>query len=138
MMHDQIEFEVNIEKDIPEVSCRSRQIQQVIMNIITNARDSLNDKYKGYDQNKIVKLQCKRIIKDESDWVQISVKDNGNGISENVRDNIFDPFFTTKSRDQGTGLGLSISYGIIKDHNGNMYFETEVGENTTFYIELPL
>ena len=138
MMQDRIEIVVDIETDIPEVSCRSRQIQQVIMNLITNARDALNDKYHDNNQNKKIELKGKTINKSNLKWFQISIRDNGTGIPDNIKDSIFDPFFTTKGMDHGTGLGLSISYGIIKEHKGNLFLETEEGESTTFYVELPL
>ena len=137
MKHDQIELVVDIEKDLPEINCRGQQIQQVLMNLLTNARDTLNDKYPGYDQYKIIKLKCSKIYENGDEWVRISIKDNGNGIPENVRESIFDPFFTTKGRDEGSGLGLSISYGITKEHKGRLYYETEEGKYTEFFVELP-
>ncbi|MCK5129364.1 MAG: hypothetical protein KAQ68_05915 [Clostridiales bacterium] len=71
-------------------------------------------------------------------WIRIAIKDNGNGVPNKIQDKIFDPFFTTKSRDQGTGLGLAISYGIIKEHNGNLTYDTKKGEHTKFYVDLPI
>ncbi|HPJ21126.1 MAG TPA: PAS domain S-box protein [Clostridia bacterium] len=138
MMHDQIELTIDVERNLPGILCRSGEIQQVLMNLLTNARDALNDKYKGYDSSKTIRLVCKKITRSDGAWIQISIRDNGVGISEDLKDSIFDPFFTTKGRDEGTGLGLSISYGIIKDHGGNLYYESEVGYYTTFYIELPV
>jgi two-component system cell cycle sensor histidine kinase/response regulator CckA len=73
----------------------------------------------------------------ETHRVRISVTDEGPGISENARDKIFQPFFTTKSIGKGTGLGLPISYGIVKMHNGTIWFDTETGRGTTFHVELP-
>ena len=70
--------------------------------------------------------------------VRLSVTDHGTGISSNARDKIFQPFFTTKSIGKGTGLGLPISYGIVKMHNGNIWYDTEPGVGTTFYVEIPI
>jgi signal transduction histidine kinase len=70
--------------------------------------------------------------------VEISVKDNGNGIPQKVLDKIFQPFFTTKPTGQGTGLGLSLSYDIVKAHGGELKVETKEGEGTSFIIQLPL
>ncbi|MBN2882663.1 MAG: two-component sensor histidine kinase, partial [Clostridia bacterium] len=67
----------------------------------------------------------------------LSVRDNGNGIPEDISNRIFDPFFTTKDKTKGTGLGLSISYGIIRDHNGELAFRTEMGSFTEFIVTLP-
>ena len=70
--------------------------------------------------------------------VRFSVTDQGAGISSSARDKIFQPFFTTKSIGKGTGLGLPISYGIVKMHNGNIWYDTEPGVGTTFYVEIPI
>jgi signal transduction histidine kinase len=69
--------------------------------------------------------------------IEISVKDNGNGIPQNVVDKIFQPFFTTKPTGQGTGLGLSLSYDIVKAHGGELKVETKEGEGSNFIIYLP-
>jgi signal transduction histidine kinase len=68
---------------------------------------------------------------------EISVKDNGNGIPESIKEKIFQPFFTTKPTGQGTGLGLSLSYDIIKAHGGEIKLETKYAEGTEFVIQLP-
>jgi two-component system NtrC family sensor kinase len=73
-----------------------------------------------------------------SNIVQISVKDNGNGIPQTALDKIFQPFFTTKPAGQGTGLGLSMSYDIVKAHNAELRVETKEGEGSEFIIELPI
>ena len=71
--------------------------------------------------------------------IEISVKDNGPGIPESIRDKIFQPFFTTKPTGQGTGLGLSLAYDIVtKGHGGTLEVNTKKGENTTMIIRLPL
>ena len=69
--------------------------------------------------------------------IEISVKDNGNGISPSIKDKIFQPFFTTKPAGQGTGLGLSLSYDIVKAHGGELKVETKEGEGSEFIIRLP-
>ena len=70
--------------------------------------------------------------------IRITIEDHGKGIPAEIQNSIFDPFFTTKSRAEGTGLGLSISYGIIKEHNGELSFETKIGQYTKFNIDLPI
>ena len=67
----------------------------------------------------------------------MAVSDEGAGIPESARDKVFQPFFTTKSIGKGTGLGLPISYGIVKMHNGTIWFDTETDRGTTFHVELP-
>ena len=67
----------------------------------------------------------------------ISISDNAGGIPEAIRLKIFDPFFTTKGKEQGTGLGLSVSHGIAAEHGGELWVETELGQGSTFHLELP-
>ncbi len=104
------------------------------MNLMTNARDSLNKKYEDYHENKKIIVSAE----ERNNNIRIVVEDYGTGISVEVEDKIFDPFFTTKPRDKGTGLGLSISYRIIKEHNGELTYETKEGEFTRFIIDLPI
>jgi len=138
MKRDQIQLEVSIDKNLPDIKCRSQQIQQVIMNFITNSRDALNDKYQGFDEDKKIIISAERLKYNSKDIVQIIVEDHGSGIPDEIQEKILDPFFTTKPKDKGTGLGLSISYGIIKEHNGELRFETEEGKYTKFIVELPI
>ncbi len=135
---DQITLQKDISQDLPRIKCRSQQIQQVIMNLMTNARDTLNEKYPGYNENKICKVYCVKYNKENREWVRITVEDHGTGIKEDIRDKIFEPFFTTKDRAKGTGLGLSISYGIVKSHNGEISVDTVEGEYTKFHVDLPV
>jgi len=138
MRHDQVTLEVDVPEDLPQIKCRSQQIQQVIMNLLTNARDALNQRHPGHDANKKVLITARRIERDGRQWVRTTVEDHGPGIPEDLRERIFEPFFTTKPRDKGTGLGLSISHGIVKDHGGELRVESTVGEFTRFHIDLPL
>ena len=136
--HDQITLEINIPPDIPSVKCRSQQIQQVLMNLFTNARDALNVRYEGFHEDKIMRLNCTLIWRDGRRWIRLTVEDHGAGIPDDIRDKVFDPFFTTKPRGEGTGLGLSISHGIVKDHHGELYFISEPGRFTRAILELPV
>ncbi len=138
MKRDQIEITLDIEENMPLILCRDQQLQQVLMNLLTNARDSINEKFKNENDYKIIKIKGKTITVDENKFIRITIEDNGKGISDNIKDNIFDPFFTTKNRDKGTGLGLSISHGIVRDHKGKLYFETEPGKLTKFLMEIPV
>jgi len=156
MRHDQITLEVDVPEDLPEIKCRSQQIQQVVMNLLTNARDTLNEKYPGYDDGKTIIISASTIgdcgLRKEGKKeggpsevpslvgriLRLTVEDHGAGIAEDVRERMFDPFYTTKPKDKGTGLGLSISHGIVKDHGGELSVESKVGEWTRFHVDLPI
>ena len=134
---DHIRIEVDVPDDLPSLKCRSQQIQQVLMNLLTNARDALNQRYPGSVDDKFLRIRASVVDKDGHRCVRLSVEDCGTGIPAEVAERVFDPFFTTKPRDQGTGLGLSISYGIVREHHGELWFETEPDRGTTFHMDLP-
>jgi PAS domain S-box-containing protein len=135
---DGIRIDVEVPDDLPSIKCRSQQIQQVLLNLLTNARDGLNTRYPGHDEDKIVRLSARKVDRDGHAWIQLAVEDHGAGIPPSVLGRVFDPFFTTKPRDQGTGLGLSISYGIVRDHHGMLTAESIPNRSTQFLVELPV
>ena len=135
---DQINLRIQMEDDLPDVKCRSQQIQQVFMNLITNAKDSLNEKYPGYHESKIIEVDVHLKHHDERRWIYLSVKDYGMGVSDDVKARIFEPFFSTKPKEKGTGLGLAISFGIVEDHHGKILVDSVVGEYTEFTVVLPV
>ncbi|WP_165703932.1 AAA family ATPase [Enhygromyxa salina] len=137
---DHIQIKLDIPTDLPLVHCRFQQIQQIIMNLVANARDALNDVYHGFDERKVITLSVRvREPKpgEQQRWVRIIVEDQGTGIPPDVLPRVFDPFFTSKGRDQGTGLGLSVSHGIANEHGGDLTVETKLGEWTRFNLDLP-
>ena len=132
---DQIEVTVDVPDDLTKIKCRSQHIQQVLMNLLTNARDALNERYPEFDDNKILKITCAPFEKEGEKWIRTTVENHGGAIPPEIMDRIFDPFFTTKPRDVGTGLGLSISYGIVKDHQGELSVESDK-DATRFHMDL--
>lgn len=133
---DNITVQIDIPENLPKIKCRSHQIQQVIMNLLTNARDALNERYPEYDENKSVIISVRPFERDGQPWLRTTVEDRGVGIEPQIAEKIFDPFFTTKGREKGTGLGLSISHGIIREHGGLLRVESKVREYTRFHMEL--
>lgn len=130
LLHSTYKNRVDIVKnygDIPEIDCFPGQINQVFMNIISNAIQAIT-------QEGVINIKTWS----EGDMVKISLKDSGAGMTEEVRKKIFDPFFTTKEVGKGTGLGLSISYGIIEKHNGEIEVFSRPGQGTEFIITLPI
>lgn len=136
--HDQVTLKMDVPDDLPEIRCRSQQIQQVLMNLMTNARDALNEKYPEYDENKKIIISAYLLEKEGKKWIRTSVVDQGSGIAPEIQERMFDPFFTTKPRDRGTGLGLSISYGIVREHKGMLHMESVQGKYTQFNLDLPV
>ncbi len=135
---DQITLELEVPENLPKIKCRSQQIQQVLMNLLTNARDALNARYHEHDPNKIMIVSVRTFEKDGGNWLRTTVEDHGIGIPEEISERLFDPFFTTKDRSRGTGLGLSISLGIVQDHHGELSFDCKNGEYTRFQLDLPV
>jgi PAS domain S-box-containing protein len=136
MRHDQIILELSIPEDLPKIKCRTQQIQQVLMNLMTNGRDALNERYPGYSPEKKLRVSAEVILKEDRRFIRTTVEDWGSGIRREIQGRIFDPFFTTKPKETGTGLGLSISYGIVKDHGGELSVESEPGKPTRFHMDL--
>ncbi|MDX8382055.1 MAG: ATP-binding protein [Ghiorsea sp.] len=120
----------------------STQLQQVLMNLVNNARDALSN-----NDTPSVRLVVSTLSEAKSqrvkhpvsgDWAFLSVSDNGDGIGAQYLDQIFEPFFTTKETGEGTGLGLAMCYGAVQSHQGIIEVESQVGKGTTFYVYLPL
>jgi two-component system NtrC family sensor kinase len=124
-----IAIDVNIPMDLPVVLGDSNQLQQVFLNLMTNARQAIAERKNG---------RLSIAGKEQNGKITLRFSDNGPGIEEAILGKIFDPFFTTKPVGKGTGLGLSICYGIIKQHHGDLRVESIPGEGATFILELPI
>jgi len=124
-----IQIVKDLEERLPPIVLDPSQMQQVFMNIIINAAEAM-------DGNGGLNLATRFDRVDR--FIEAEFKDTGHGISEENMERIFDPFFTTKEVGHGTGLGLAISYGIVKEHNGTISVQSEVGKSTTFVVRLPV
>lgn len=130
-------LEKHLGKDVPSIKIISQDISRVILNIFNNAFYAVDERIKSGESNYIPKVSI--TTEKKSNNIFIKIKDNGCGISKELKDKIFNPFFTTKPSGQGTGLGLSISYDIIvKGHDGDLTVDSVKGEFTEFTISLPL
>jgi len=122
--------------DLPPVPCLAGEFNQVILNLLMNAAQTMGDVVKKGSAAKgtiTISTKC------EDDWVEVQIQDTGAGIPEEVRSRIFEPFFTTKEVGKGTGQGLALAHAVIvKKHDGKIWFESEVGKGTTFFLRLPL
>lgn len=125
--------------NIPKIECYAGLMNQVFMNIISNAIDALESNYLSQNDDKIKELRISISSQISPDnFLAISIADNGPGISQEIQKKLFDPFFTTKPVGKGTGLGLSISYSIVEKHGGQLECISEVGKGTEFIIKIPL
>ncbi len=128
--------------DLPSVECYAGQLNQVFMNILSNAIDALDsyNQQRQLDENRVDPSTITiRTLELNPDYIAVGIADNGPGITQEVRTRIFDPFFTTKPVGKGTGLGLSISYQIVVDkHRGSILCKSEPGQGTEFWIEIPV
>jgi len=138
LRRDQIDIVEDLPDDLPSVWCRGQQIEQVLINLLSNARDALNIRFPGHHEDKTIRITGGRIDVKGAEWVRITVEDAGAGIPEEILERIFDPFFTTKPRNEGTGLGLSVSYGIVKEHRGELSVESSEDGGARFHIDLPV
>lgn len=127
---NELKYKCQIETDfseIPEIKCNPGKLNQVFMNLIVNAGQSIENKGK---------ISIKTFL--ENSEILVKIKDTGQGIPQENLEKLFDPFFTTKPVGVGTGLGLSISYGIIQEHKGCIEVDSLMGQGTTFTIRLPV
>ncbi|MCB9789090.1 MAG: CHASE domain-containing protein [Deltaproteobacteria bacterium] len=132
---DAIDLRVETPDGLPQVRCHPQGLQQVLMNLLTNARDAVAARPEG---SRVVTLSLRRLDAARPPRVRFTVEDNGVGIPAESLDRIFEPFYTTKSRERGTGLGLSVSFGIVRDHGGDLLVESEPGRGTRFHIDIPI
>jgi len=126
-----IRIEKNYENNLPLIKGDESLLRQVVLNMITNARDAISG-------DGILKITTRQTHTVNGQFVEMEFSDTGKGISKEYISKIFDPFFTTKRPGKGVGLGLSISYAIVKNHKGEILVESEPDKGTIFTIRLPV
>lgn len=132
LIGEHIEFETVLSDKLPCVQADPSQLEQLVVNLVVNARDAMPDGGRLSIETAAVVMSD-----DGAAYVRISVSDTGAGIPVEHRNRLFEPFFTTKERGKGTGLGLSTVFGIVKQAGGHIEFDTEVGRGTTFHVYWP-
>jgi signal transduction histidine kinase len=125
---------MDLDNNLPLVSCQVGKINQVVLNLINNALDALEEKNGTNGKASQLIVGTKNL----GDSIQIIIGDNANGIDKELQRKIMEPFYTTKDVGKGTGLGLSISYSIIEDHGGAIEIDSEMGVGTKFMVTLPI
>ena len=136
--NDMILLDNKVPENLPAVHCNSQQIQQVFLNILSNARYALNDRFPGADPQKKLTISGEIITLSKKDFVRITITDYGKGIEQDLIERVFDPFYSSKPKGEGTGLGLSISHGLIQDNNGYLRIMSEFGSSTSLLVDLPI
>lgn len=130
------EVKTDFDASLPMVPCLAGEFNQVILNLLINAAHAIRDVVGDGSKSKgTITIATKR----EGDWAEIRIQDSGTGIPEAIRGRIFEPFFTTKEVGKGTGQGLALAHSVIvKKHGGQIWFDSETGKGTTFFLRLPL
>lgn len=131
VINNELKYKADVVKEygeLPEVQCMPSQINQVVMNLMTNAAHAI-----GPERGKIT---VRSGVEEDRVWFEVA--DSGSGIPQDVLPRIFDPFYTTKPVGKGTGLGLSLSYGIVQKHHGSIQVQNEIGKGATFRVTLPI
>jgi signal transduction histidine kinase len=118
--------------------CNAQQIQQVLLNIMSNARYALNKRYPEPNPEKRITIEGRHVNQNEKPYIRLTVTDQGTGIEHDIMDRLFDPFFSTKPSGEGTGLGLSISHGLVHENKGFLRVSSEFGQSTSLIIDLPV
>jgi signal transduction histidine kinase len=126
-----VELTLDLQSDLPWASMDSNQIKQVLLNLVHNALQAMPN-------GGAMEIKSASASRNERDWVMVSVRDTGVGISQAEQARIFEPFYTTKGDRGGTGLGLSVTYGIVTDHGGQIDVESQPGIGSKFMVWLPL
>ncbi|KIX13722.1 calcium-binding protein [Dethiosulfatarculus sandiegensis] len=137
-----ISIELDLADELPVIKADPSQLEQILMNLGTNARDAMPDGGKFFISTETVFLAAgDRSINmnlEKGEYVQITITDNGHGMDQETSQHIFEPFFTTKGVGRGTGLGLSTVYGVVRNHGGHIECFSEPGLGTTFKILIPV
>jgi signal transduction histidine kinase len=124
------------DENLPGVGCLVGEFNQAVLNLIINASHAISDVTGGEEKQKgIITISTRR----DGEWVEIAVADTGTGIPIEIQPRMFEPFFTTKEVGKGTGQGLALVHAVIVNrHQGKVWFESEVGRGTTFFMKLPI
>ena len=130
-----IDIHLHLDEDLPVIETSLQHIEQIVINLLLNAKDALEEC--EHSCKKII-IETGQTLIDEQEWIYLSVQDNGIGMVESVIGEIFHPFFTTKEAKKGTGLGLSVSLGIAKAHGGTIKTKSEPRKGSIFQLLLPI
>jgi signal transduction histidine kinase len=126
-----VKVKTKLDPDLPDLLGSEDQLQQVFMNLVSNAAEAMETDVGG-----VLTIETRHILNE--DLLQVDFEDTGSGIPQENMSKLFEPFFTTKKKGKGVGLGLSVAYGIVQEHGGSIYVKSKMGQGTTFHVKLPL
>lgn len=136
---ENLAFDVTLQPSLRNIVADAGQMEQILMNMVVNARDAMKSGGRITLVTSEIRVTEASAEKMPAGWyVLLSLIDTGMGMTKDVQDRIFEPFFTTKDRGKGTGLGLATVYGIVKQHNGHIVVQSELGQGTTFHLYFPI
>jgi PAS domain S-box-containing protein len=138
MRKEGIDLQINVPSSLPPIFAIPQEVQQVIINILSNARYSLNKKYPERHTDKIIAIDAECLVLEGIRYVRLVFLDHGLGIPPEIIDKVMNPFFSTKPKGQGTGLGLSISQGIVNDHGGQLVIKSIHGHSASIAVDFPV
>jgi len=138
LQKDGVIIHTDIPETLPSIRVHPQQLQQVFLNLLSNARYALNQRYPGRDSGKKVEIRCRLVQNQGRTLIRTELTDYGAGIPPEILSQIFEPFFSSKKSGEGTGLGLSISAGLVRDFQGELRVESELGAYTTLTVDLPV
>ena len=138
MRKDNIAVKIDFKENLPQIMAQAHEIEQVFINVISNSRYALNQKYPEPHDDKLLEISAAPVKKNDRNYVRVSFLDHGTGISANIIDKVRNPFFTTKTEGNRTGLGLSISHGILENHEGKLDIDSLEGQFTRINVDLPV
>ena len=136
-LKDEADVLTEFSENLPNIICQPGKLNQVFMNIITNAAQATTETDLSRSERE-VRVRTRLVNDDGKQLIQVDISDNGAGMTEKTKSQIFNPFYTTKEVGQGTGLGLSIVKGILDDHNATIEIDSEIDKGTTFLLSFPL
>jgi histidine kinase len=128
--------EWRLEDGLPDILGQSNRLEQVVINLFTNARDAIEERAASEGEQIEKRITVRTALLKQT--LAVEFADTGIGVPERIRDKVFEPFFTTKQEGKGTGLGLSISYGIIKEHGGTISVTDNADGGATFFLRFPI
>lgn len=137
LRQDGIALHLDLAESLPSLCCHPQRIQQILLNLIENARDAILLNRDATQTDGEIRITVKLRKEPDGDRIRITVQDNGPGIPPELQAQVFDPFFTTRTPEMNAGLGLSVAHGIVEDHGGTLTLHSLPGEPTRFFVDLP-